>query len=341
MRDDEELTAVPGNVSVTAMRRSTRPWLIVLALLLITHVVEAAQITIPATADTSLWQREATNNLGGADFLPAGTIGADGPFRRSRILVKFAITGALPNNAVIGSASIYLRVVRSPDPEKGSNNSPFAGRRVLKDWGEGNKAYTDPQTPMTSTQLATAGEATWTHRFYGDDAKNWSVLGGDFTDNDFAEAPSFEFFMLAGPDRDYAAPLNSAGLQDLRDWLADPDSNFGWVLKSEQENLPSTARQIASREYAVAEHRPQLTINYTVPQPNPPQIQSITRQGAAVTIRFTAQANVVYRPQHRLLVQTGEWMDLPMLGPLTSDGTLEFSDDLTGVDGRYYRVIVP
>ncbi len=339
---DGELTGPSSGGFVVAMQHANRRWLYCLALGLLYFLpsANAAQVTLEAVADTSLWERERTNNLGQADILPAGTIGADGPFKKSRMLVKFNMEG-LPQNAVIESATVYFRVVRAPDPEKGSNNSPFAGRRTLKDWGEGNKTYVDPQTPMTSTQEATAGEATWVHRFFGDDSKNWTVPGGDFTDDDFAEAASFEFFMLAGPDRDYLAPLNATGLQDLRDWLADADSNFGWVLKSEQENFPSTARQIASREYAVPAHRPQLTINYLVAQPAQPQILSITRSGNGVTIRYTAQANVIYRPQHRLLVNAGQWFDLPDQGPLANAGTLEFNDDLTGVDERYYRIVVP
>jgi len=310
------------------------------ALMLSNVTTRAAHLTLTAVADTSLWQRETNNNLGASDLLPAGTIGADGPYRRSRLLVKFDLS-AVPANAVIESATIYLRVVRAPDPEKGSANSRFFGIRTLKPWGEGNKTYTDPQTPMTSTQLATAGEATWTHRFHGDNATIWTPAGGDFEDDDFAESPGFEFFMQAGPDRDYFAGLNASGLQDLRDWVANSASNFGWVLKSESENLGSTARQFASREFATAAFRPQLTIVYTVPQPTPPLIETITRSGNTVTVRFTAQANVVYRPQHRLLVHTGIWNNLPTLGPLPADGALEFSDDVTGVNERYYRVIVP
>ncbi|HSH15959.1 MAG TPA: DNRLRE domain-containing protein [Verrucomicrobiae bacterium] len=301
----------------------------------------SAQIVLLPSADTSLWQRAPTNNLGASDILPAGTVGADGPFTRSRLLVKFDLSAQLPANAIIESASVYFRVVRAPDPEKGSNNSPFSGHRILKDWGEGNKTYTDPQTPMTSTQAATAGEATWRHRFHGDDATLWTPAGGDFTDDDFAEASSFGFFMQAGADRDYTATFTASGLQDLRDWLVNPEENFGWVLITEEENLPSTGRQIASREFATPEYRPQLTINYSLPEPAAPQIQSITRNGVQVTVRFSAQASIVYRPQHRPLVHTGGWADLPDLGPLATDGTLEFTDDLTGVNERYYQVIAP
>lgn len=334
------LTRGTGDASVSVMSFWKR-WIALLgALIGFVGWAEAAQVTLTAVADTSLWQRQTNHNLGGSDILPAGTIGADGPFRKSRMLVKFDL-GAVPGGAVIESASVYFRVVRAPDPEKGSNNSRFTGRRALKPWGEGNKSYTDPQTPMTSTQQATAGEATWTHGFHGDDSTVWTPAGGDFEDDDFAEAAGFEFFMLAGADRDYVAALNPTGLQDLRDWIADSASNFGWLLKSESEHLGSTGRQIASREFATGTFRPQLTIVYSTSTPEPPVIQSIVRNAAQVTVRFTAQAGVVYLPQHRLLVHTGDWTNLASLGPVSSDGTLEFTDDLTGVDERFYRISVP
>ena len=44
--------------------------------------------------------------------------------------------------------------------------------------------------------------------------------------------------------------MNETGLQDVRDWLADPGSNHGWVLRSLSENFGFPARQFASREYA-------------------------------------------------------------------------------------------
>lgn len=337
------MTGGPTGGTTLASMRPMNSWKLAVAMLgLLTFLggsVQGAQVTLTSVADTSLWQRATNHNLGGSDLLPAGTIGADGPFRRSRLLVRFDLS-AVPANAEIESASVYFRVVRAPDPEKGSNNSPFTGRRVFKAWGEGNKSYTDPQTPMTSTQLATAGEATWTHRFYGDDATIWTPAGGDFEDDDFAETASFEFFMLAGPDRDYVAALNTSGLQDLRDWLGDPESNFGWLLRTESETTGSTARQIASREYGTPAHRPQLTIVYSLPEPTPPQIQSIVRSGSQVTVRFSAQAGVVYLPQHRLLVNAGNWEPLDPAGPLGSDGTLEFTDDVSGVTERYYRVVV-
>lgn len=299
----------------------------------------AAQIVLVPSADTSLWQRATNHNLGGSDLLPVGTTGGDGGGKTGRPLLKFELATALPANAVIESASLYFRVVIAP--MEGAVTSTMEAFPVLFDWGEGNKTYTDPQRPMNSTQPATAGEATWTHRFHGDDAQRWQEPGGALFDQDFSEDPSFSAFLQTDAGRDYHRPLTASGLDVLRQWLANPASNFGWVLVSEREGTLFTGRQIASREFATPEHRPQLTINYSLPEPVPPQILSITRDGPQVTVRFAAQANVVYRPQHRLLVHTGGWTDLPGLSPLATDGTLEFTDDLIGVDERYYQVIIP
>lgn len=305
--------------------------------LVLSMTLVAEQITLTAVADTSLWQRETNHNLGGTPFLPAGNVGSDGNFSKTRMLVKFDLVGALPEGAIVQSASVYLRVVRAPDPAKLSRNSTFMGRRVLKNWGEGNKIYTDPQTPMTSTLQATAGEATWDHRFAGDPSGTWAMPGGDFTDNDFAEAEDFDFFSSQTADRDVESPLNAEGLTTIKDWLTDSSSNFGWVIKSELTS-GGTARQFASREYSIPEHRPQLSIVYATASP---EILSIGKQEDSVTIDYTAEKSVVYRPQYKDSLTTPEWEDFPDQIPLGADGVQQIFDDVTGVDERYYRVIIP
>jgi len=310
-------------------------------LLCCSNQLGADQIVLTAVADTSLWQRETNHNLGGAPFLPAGTVGSDGNFRRTRILLKFDLAGSLPPGAIVESASVYLRVVRAPDPEKLSRNSTFTGRRILKDWGEGDKIYTDPQTPMTSTLPATAGEATWDDRFYGDPAATWAVPGGDFTDNDFAEASDFDFFTSPFADVDETAGLNAEGLGTLRAWIADPASNFGWVVKSELETAGGTARHFAASEYSILEHRPQLIITYSVLGPTAPVIESIARTGDSVTVDYSVEAGVVYLPQFKSTVDGALWTDLPLQGPLGAASTLHVTNDVTGINERYYRVVIP
>ena len=62
-------------------------------------VTRAAEVTLTAVADTSLWQRQTNHNLGGTPFLPAGNVGSDGNFRRTHMLLKFSLEGAIPDGA--------------------------------------------------------------------------------------------------------------------------------------------------------------------------------------------------------------------------------------------------
>lgn len=311
---------------------------IFLSLLLLGSSAPGAQVTLTAVADTALWQRETNHNLGGSDLLIAGTTGSDGN-ASGRMLFRFDVAGGLPSNAVIESATNYLRVVRAPSSAANpAQLSTFSIRRILKPWGEGNKTYADSQAVMTSTTNATAGEATWIQRFFGDDASRWIIPGGDLNDGDFAETASGDFFMQLGKDRDYTFPLNATGLTDLREWLIRPELNFGWVLKSDSEGLYGTARIIASREYATAAYRPQLTITYSLLNQAP---LTITRNSSLAIVSFPAQAGTRYVPQFRSVVHAGPWTDLTELGPLASAGVLQFTNNLPANAERYFRVIIP
>jgi hypothetical protein len=316
---------------------------ILFPILLASPALPAAQVTLTAIADTSLWQREPDKNLGASDLLPAGSTSSDGDTTKSRLLVRFDLTGSVPADAVVESASVYFHIVRAPSnaPTKPINGSTFSLRKALQPWVEGTKTYTDPQKPMNSMQFATAGETTWFYRYFGDENARWISPGGDLTDGDFAEAFSGEIFIGSGSGGDYVVNLSAEGLQDIRDWLANPGSNYGWMLKSESEQTTGTARIFASREYQTASYRPQLTVQFSLPQPNPPHIDSIVKGGNDITVRFSAQSNIIYRPQYRPKVESGIWTDLPDLGPLAVDGTLEFKDDTTGVAERFYRVSIP
>lgn len=270
-------------------------------------------------------------------MLPVGTIGEDGNSGRSHLLLKFDIAGNLPSSAVIQSATLKLHQLRSPG---NSINRTFRGYEVLMDWGEGDKVYDDPQVPLQSTQPASVGEATWAERMFGVEGAAWMSAGGGI-DADFGDNANFEFFSQSGTNRVYEKELLSAGLGALNSWLVSPGSNFGWAIVVDNGNLPYSARQIASRENEIPEYRPQLTIVYTVPGLPLPEIQSIIRNGNLVTIDYSAEAGVVYRPQFKETVNAAGWTDLPDQGPLGSAGSLQFVDDVTGLAGRYYQITVP
>jgi hypothetical protein len=51
-------------------------------------------------------------------------------------------------------------------------------------------------------------------------------------------------------------------IEDVRFWLAEPDSNYGWILVSRSTNGPS-AKRFDSREHEIPAFQPTLTIQYS------------------------------------------------------------------------------
>jgi hypothetical protein len=55
---------------------------------------------------------------------------------------------------------------------------------------------------------------------------------------------------------------------DVQSWLDDPEGNYGWLLKGNEEDR-ATARRFGSRESENPEARPRLTVEYILPPPGP------------------------------------------------------------------------
>ena len=53
---------------------------------------------------------------------------------------------------------------------------------------------------------------------------------------------------------------------DLQLWLNHPENNFGWMLISQSEDTPFTARRFNSREEPFG-NVPFLTVDFEVPEP--------------------------------------------------------------------------
>jgi hypothetical protein len=192
-----------------------------------------------------LFEPNPTHNLGGHFDVSAGTT-LSGP--RARGLFRFDIAGQIPLSATVTSVSLQLTVIKVPSG--GGVTSAFELRRVLEPWGEGNK---------TSSQggAASAGEASWNDRLTG--TAPWATPGGqvgaDFSSTVSATAP------VAGLGN--VTFGSSTGLiADVQAWVANAGTNFGWVLMSQSEDQPQTARRFASREDP--DHAPQLVIDYSL-----------------------------------------------------------------------------
>ncbi len=160
-----------------------------------------------------------------------------------RALLKFDIAGSVPAGATITRASLTLTMSRTIGGEV-----PISLHRVLADWGEGTS---DAGAEEGKGAPATAGDATWVHTFF--DTGNWAAPGGDFAPEASATAP-------VGANGSYTWESPQLAV-DVENWLADPGSDFGWVLIG-GESAASTAKRFASREHPEEATRPALTLSY-------------------------------------------------------------------------------
>src|SRR6266540_16894 len=136
--------------------------------------LQAESVTLRPAADTTLFELNPTNNLGGVATLVSGTTAGEfggglQPPGKSRALIRFELAGQVPGSVIITSATFRVRVVKVASI--GGVASTFGLHRVLQTWGEGNKG-----AGTTIGSAATVGEATWQDRLYP--ATQWGAPGG-------------------------------------------------------------------------------------------------------------------------------------------------------------------
>ncbi len=276
-------------------------------------------LTLKPAADTSLFEVSPSNNLGKA-WLAAGTQRSG---ERSRALVRFDLA-TVPANAAVSSATVTFKVVKA---SSGAVTSTFELRRVLVDWTEGTKGSTGSGTGSA----ATTGESSWNSRGPG----SWTAAGGavgpDFAPVTSATQP------LAGTSLAFAS---TPGLvADVQDWLGDSAQNHGWVLLSQAEATPLTARRFGSRETAGSE--PTLVIEYTVPPPPaPPWLVGPRKVGNQFQFQFAAEAGQSYAVEFTDNLPALAWQVLTNFVAADAARTNTVQADLSE-PARWYRVRSP
>jgi hypothetical protein len=197
--------------------------------------------TIPCAADNTLYQTitgDASNGAGTSLF-----VGLTATSSIRRAVLRFDVAAALPAGARVLSASLQLNSVQST----AALPVPVTGHRLLQSWGEGTSVATGGGG---GGGIASTGDATWLHRFWP--GTLWTTVGGDYdpTVSFTAAMPALGAFATA--------PSRQAAL-DVESWLANPSSNFGWLLRTD-EVLASTAHRLDSRESTNAP--PTLSVTY-------------------------------------------------------------------------------
>lgn len=283
----------------------------------------ADSITLFPSADATLIERNPTNSIGAASWISSGTT-QNG--NSNRALLKFDVAGAIPAGSTINGVGLNLWVTRTP--VDGNSDSVFSLRRVLRPWGEGFNA--DPPSSPGFGLPAQPGDATWYHCFAETNA--WTIPGG-LEGTDYSPAISSSAFIAGVSTQPY---LFEAGdlIADVQRWLDNPQANFGWMLKTEDETSRFTARRFGSRELEDPVASPQLTIDFLPPL----HISSIRTASNQIVLTFPADAGYSYRVEARdALAETNLWLVLTNYGLALTSGPRTATDVINRAH-RFYRV---
>ncbi|MEO8427098.1 MAG: DNRLRE domain-containing protein [Verrucomicrobiota bacterium] len=284
------------------------------------HSAHGETIQLKASADTTLFQHDPDNNFGAVNSLSAGGT-AGGPLARS--LIKFDVGGNLPAAAKIISAQLKFEIVKVPT--SGGRPSDFRLQRMLQDWTEGSG------TGGPRGAAAAAGESTWNFRTHP--TVRWSQPGGA-APADYL--PSVSASVRVAGIGIYQFASTPELIVDVQAWLANPASNFGWMMLSQAERTPETARRIGARE--AGERGPVLTIDYTIePQLRIDRFEIVTNE---FRFHFLAESNRAYVAETREAFAVGQWNSLTNFAPFLISTNVIVSD-ATNRPQRFYRLRSP
>lgn len=281
--------------------KSIAPHLVLLLTFMLGYHARGETRTLQPSADTTLHQTTPDAYLGDQFDLAAGVTRLGD---KTRALLRFDLKPIVPPNATITAAALEVKVTKQPS--SGGANSIFELRRVLVPWAE----------------------ATWKVRSQPSEA--WSQPGGgigtDFSSNISASIPI--------SDRgSYTFATTPALVADVQRWLNKPDENFGWVLLSQAEATPESARRFGSREDPV--NTANLTVEYTLtPSAEPIRITNITIQDGFVMLTWTG-GQPPFQVQRRTVLNDGAWV---AVGEATTNRSIPVPVEGTGA---FYRVTEP
>jgi hypothetical protein len=200
---------------------------------------QVINVDLIPSKDNSIFSESGSESSGKGLYIFAGRTYQN---TKRRGLLKFDLS-TIPANAIIVDASLSIPVLRSANNTTAAHS--FSIHKLTNDFGEGTSIGIGNGVP------ATLNDATWTQNFYT--ISNWTNLGADF----IATASATTNAVL----NDYAVWNGNLKI-DVQNWLTNPTTNFGWLIKGD-ENTAGSAKGFASKDNTI--FQPILTISYTVP----------------------------------------------------------------------------
>ena len=173
-------------------------------------------------------------------------VGLTGSGGSRRGLVAFDLS-AIPANATVTDVSLSLFLSR---PRSDATAETIDLFKVVQDWGEGNS---NAGSPGGGGAPAQAGDATWLNNFFN--TSLWTTPGGDTASSVSASTA------VSANNRPYTWS-GSGMVADVQSWVANPASNFGWMLAGNEASQQSAQRFHTGEN---TNNKPQLTVTYTLP----------------------------------------------------------------------------
>ena len=211
--------------------------------MLFTSAALAETVSIVASQDNTIYSDgDGTLSNGSGNHFFAGRTDVDA---NRRALLAFKELSAIPSGATIESVKLHVRMNREASPA--TNVSLL---RLNSDWGEGASVAAAPEGRGITAET---GDATWMHTFF--DEAFWNTPGGDFSEVASAQ-------LMIDEVGSYTFGSTNAMVNDVQDWLDNPETNFGWILIANE--LVTSARRFSSRENGNnIENLPTLEVEYS------------------------------------------------------------------------------
>jgi hypothetical protein len=269
------------------MRSKLRGFCVVLAgmgLMASSLDLRAATVTLPAVQDATLFGgNDANSNVSLAD--PGIFVGTDSTPNAKRGLIEFNIAQYVPAGATITSVSLQLTVGQAAGTS--GNGGTLSSATTIGLFDE-SQAWGQPMNVPNSTmfmgmgqgQPAQTGDATWSEPFYNSmTPTQWNTPGGDWTSSLMASASASSTGSPAAVTWSSAVMMNAMMVSDVQNWLNNPSTNYGWLLKNSNETATKDYLAFWSAQGAAASMNsalaPALTVTYT-PVPEPTSLMLIT-----------------------------------------------------------------
>lgn len=216
---------------------------VVVAVVVASGHAMADVVSLQASRDNTLYEDSGgalSNGMG--EYMFSGLTLQE---QRRRAVVAFELIG-VPAGSTVTGASLRLMMDRTV-----SGDMLHRVHRVTASWGEGTSDADGAEGRGTDSA---PGDATWIHRHFP--TSPWSTPGGSFVAGASAS-------ILVGDVGSYS--WTGPGLvADVQAWLANPNSNHGWVVIGNEAEMGS-AKRFATRESPILAGRPVLTVTFTPP----------------------------------------------------------------------------